>query len=71
MNKLDEIYIDGEVRIRLLEQSIDRLDNRLYRMESKIDSHFKWTIGTILGFMAANVGLYATIFFGILPYLKK
>jgi hypothetical protein len=41
-------YFDHAVRIRTLEKSIENIDKRFDKLEQKIDSHFKWTIGTIL-----------------------
>jgi uncharacterized coiled-coil protein SlyX len=67
--KIKNIYSD-EVKLALLEQSInsinqtlirfesrfDRLDLKLEKMSDKIDSHFKWTVGLIFGLYATALG---------------
>lgn len=48
-----ESYIQHEVKIRSLEGAYTRFEETFKRLESKIDSHFKWTIGTILMLVAS------------------
>lgn len=45
---VNENHIDHEVRIRILENIAKGIDGRFNRLEDKIDSHFKWTLGTII-----------------------
>jgi hypothetical protein len=45
---INENHIDHEVRIRILENIAKGIDGRFNRLEDKIDSHFKWTLGTII-----------------------
>lgn len=47
--------IDHEVRIQLLEKIAGNIDNRFQHLENKIDSHFKWTIGTMLAMVLSIV----------------
>jgi hypothetical protein len=44
----NENYVDHEVRIRILENIAKGIDGRFNRLEDKIDSHFKWILGTII-----------------------
>ena len=68
MNKLKDNkfnhqeYIDHEVRIRLLEKIAASIDNRFDKMEDKIDSHFKWTLGTIIMLMVAVLSFMISIY---------
>ena len=45
---VNENHIDHEVRIRILENIAKGIDGRFNRLEDKIDSYFKWTLGTII-----------------------
>lgn len=51
MSNLDATNIDHEVRIRLLEEiakdTKDALKEMRKTLEEKIDSHFKWTLGSM------------------------
>jgi len=55
----NEQYINHEVRIQMLENIASNIDNRFNKLDSKIDSHFKWMISSILG-----LGLVLTTFLG-------
>lgn len=46
MNEQD--FISHEVRIRLLEKISETNERRFDRLETKIDSHFKWTLGIMI-----------------------
>ncbi len=61
--KENEVFIDHEQRITRLEtnninvtQILLRIDSRLERMESKIDSNFKWMIMFFIGGYSTLVG---------------
>jgi hypothetical protein len=56
----EENYIDQEVRIRLLESTTKEIKDAIYRLDNKLDSHFKWTLATIL-----------TLFGGIILHMAK
>jgi hypothetical protein len=58
MKAREEKYNDTEVRLRMVENAIIRFDTRFdtidakfEKLESKIDSNFKWTLGVV---MASN-----------------
>jgi len=40
--------IDQEVRIRLLEEIIKKVDKRFDKLENKIDTQFYWVLGTFI-----------------------
>jgi hypothetical protein len=44
----EEKIIDQEVRIRVLEKILDKIDMRFQHLENKMDSQFKWTIGIMI-----------------------
>ena len=60
--------IDHEVRIRLLEKIAETINHRFDQIESKIDSHFKWTVATMIGLFATVV---LPFFGGILLHMAK
>jgi len=60
MKQSDELYIDQEVRIRLMEEVYKDIRDELKEMRNHIDSHFKWIIGTII-----------TLFGGIILHMAK
>lgn len=69
-----EIFIDHEVRMRLIETAVinmnnnfEKVDNKFDKLESKIDSQFHWVLGTIL----AQIALITTLFGGIILHLAK
>lgn len=44
-------YVNHEVRIQLLEKISEKIDDRFQHLENKIDSHFRWMLGTFFGVM--------------------
>ena len=59
MKSREEKYNDTEVRLRMVENAIirfdarfDAIDSRFEKMESKIDSNFKWLVTTVI---ASNI----------------
>ena len=59
----DKMYTEDQLRLALLEQSNTGILETLKRLESKIDSHFHWTLGSIsvlyvslLGFLVTAIG---------------
>ncbi len=57
-------YINHESRITRLESTMDninatliRLENNVVRLDIRIDSNFKWTIGTVCTIGLAIVGI--------------
>lgn len=44
---VDTHIINAEVRIKVLEEIIARVDRRLINLEDKIDAQFQWTIGLV------------------------
>jgi hypothetical protein len=60
-----EQYIEHEVKIRLLEGNQSRfettfksINERFQHLENKMDSHFKWTMGTIIAMILSIVALF-------------
>lgn len=53
-------FTNHEVRIQLLEKLIERVDSRFDKLDSKIESQFYWTIGTII-----------TLFGGVILHMAK
>ena len=45
MNSSDQLYIDHELRIRLLEEAVKDIKE----LRKEINNNFKWTIAIILG----------------------
>jgi hypothetical protein len=62
MIKDQENYIEHEVRIRLLEKIAEGIESRFTKFEDKIDSHFKWTLGTILMLIVAVLSFMMTVY---------
>lgn len=63
-------HTDKEIRIRLLERLIERVDmrfeqvdRRFEHLESKIDTNFHWTLGWTLGAMVTLCGAMMTLVF--------
>lgn len=54
MNNADQLYIDHEVRIRLLEELVKDMKE----LRKEINSNFKWTITIILGSVLLPVVLH-------------
>jgi hypothetical protein len=67
MQASHEPYIDHEVRIRLLEAILAKVDKRFDKLESKMDSQFMWVLGTIITLIIATV----TLFGGVILHLAK
>ena len=59
---------DQEVRIRLLERLVDKIDQRFEHMENKMDSQFKWTIGTLIGLFC---GTFMPLLGGVVLHMAK
>jgi hypothetical protein len=68
MNKDTESYIEHEVRIRLLEKISEKIDIRFENLENKIDSHFKWTLGTMIALFGST---FLPLFGGIILHMAK
>jgi hypothetical protein len=71
---VNENYIENEVRVRLLQEIAKDTKDTLKEMrieiretkkhlEDKIDSHFKWTLGTILLLIITVITFMATVVF--------
>jgi hypothetical protein len=60
---VNENHIDHEVRIRILENIAKGIEGRFNRLEDKIDSHFKWTLGTMLLLIVTVITFMTTIVF--------
>ena len=67
--KIKDIYSD-DVRLALLEQSINNINNTLIRFEKRFDqlesegrTHFKWCMGGIFGTYAMMLTSIITIIF--------
>jgi hypothetical protein len=48
MSKSEENYIEHEVKIRLQDEKYQIMQRTLDKIDSKMDSQFKWIIGTII-----------------------
>ena len=72
-HKHGEVHYDDDTRLALLEQSIgflnstlvrfehrfDQLDNKIEKLESRIDSNFKWLLGIIIAGFGGLFGIIA------------
>jgi len=67
MNKNEENYINHEVRVRVVELGIKSLRDDIKHIDNKMDSHFKWVLGTIF----AQTAMTITIFGGIILHVAK
>lgn len=67
MNKSEENFIDHEVRVRVVELGIKSLRDDIKHMDIKMDSHFKWVLGTIIG----QIALTITLFGGLILHMAK
>ncbi len=56
----EKMYTEDQMRLALLEQSNTGILDTLRRLESKIDSHFHWTIGTISILYISLIGTLVT-----------
>ena len=60
MNEAKQMYTHEELRLALLEQSNCGILETLKRLESKIDSHFHWTMGSISVLYISLIGTLVT-----------
>jgi hypothetical protein len=56
----EKLYTHDQLRIALLEQSNTGILETLKRLESKIDSHFHWTMGSISVLYVSLLGILVT-----------
>lgn len=68
MHKDTEQYIEHEVRIRLLEKIAEKIDIRFEHLENKIDSHFKWILGTMIALFCST---FLPLLGGIILHMAK
>jgi hypothetical protein len=66
-NDDEKMYTHDQLRIALLEQSntgiletLKRFETKLEKLDSKIDSHFHWTIGSISVLYISLIGTLVT-----------
>jgi hypothetical protein len=57
----EKLYTHDQLRLALLEQSNTGILETLKRLESKIDSHFHWTMGSISVLYISLLGALSTI----------
>ena len=69
--KENENYIDHEVRIRIQEGVYKEVRDSIKELQQKVDSHFKWLLGTMLGLFVGIVGIIFPIFGGIILHMAK
>lgn len=67
MNSTNEINNDHEVRIRMLEIAIDKIDKRFDKLDIKIDSNFHWILGVMISFFITMIGIFG----GVILHLGK
>lgn len=60
-NESEEKYIEHEIRMRIVESRNGEFIETFRRLEGKIDSHFKWMIGTMIGIILATLGTTVSI----------
>lgn len=65
MNNLEELYVNHEIRIKLIEERFNKIDERFDRIESKMDFHFCCILGTIIIFFIIMVTLFGMMFISI------
>lgn len=56
----EKLYTHDQLRLALLEQSNTGILETLKRLESKIDSHFHWTLGAISVLYISLIGTLVT-----------
>lgn len=66
-NKTEKLYTQEELRLALLEQSnvgiletLKRIDSKFEKLETKIDSHFHWVMGSVSALYLALFGILVT-----------
>jgi hypothetical protein len=67
---MTDITIDHEVRIRLLEEVSKDTRRMLDKLDTKIDSHFRWTLGIMFSMNVGMAGLIISIMFYLIGNLK-
>lgn len=50
MNSSDKLYVDHEVRIRMLEE----IGKEVKEIKSEMHSHFRWIMGTMISLFGAT-----------------
>jgi hypothetical protein len=60
MSESKKMYTEEQLRLSLLEQSNTGILETLKRLESKIDSHFHWTLGSLVVLFVSLYGTLAT-----------
>jgi len=60
MTDTKKMYTHDELRLALLEQSNTGILETLKRLESKIDSHFHWTMGSMSVLYISLLGTLVT-----------
>jgi hypothetical protein len=53
MQNQQELFIDHEVRVRMLENLAGETKFQMQELRKEIHSNFKWTIGIVGGFFSA------------------
>jgi hypothetical protein len=56
----EKLYTQDQLRLALLDQSNTGILETLKRLESKIDSHFHWTMGSISVLYISLIGTLVT-----------
>lgn len=56
----EKLYTEDQLQIALLKQSNTGIIDSLKRLESKIDSHFHWTVGSISVLYVSLIGTLVT-----------
>lgn len=59
---------DHEIRVRVMEEVSKDIRDVLRHIDTKMDSQFKWTIGTII---ALFCGTFMPLFGGIVLHMAK
>jgi hypothetical protein len=67
----DQIVNDHEIRLRVLERIAEGIDHRLDKLESKMDSQFKFLHTTMTTQFYWMLGIMITLFGGIILHMAK
>lgn len=62
---MTEAVIDHEVRIRVVENLLIQNKEQFTKIESKMDSHFHWVLGTIFLLIITVVTMFGSIVFHV------
>jgi hypothetical protein len=54
-------YVDHEVRIQLVESYIKDMKDSFKHLENKMDSQFKWVIGTFFGTIVTIIAMFGGV----------